>query len=46
MRYHRRKASARTITVKYAGRCAGNIRQTMVRDPGEDAADRWNESHS
>jgi hypothetical protein len=72
--------STRTITVKYAGKCAccgatiaagqladyyparrqiahiggldGNsarctseIRRADLRDPGEDAADRWNETH-
>ncbi len=32
-----------------SGRCSANIKTSMtadyVRDPGEDAADRWNEQH-
>lgn len=30
-----------------SARCANNIRTSaeIVRDPGEDAADRWNETH-
>jgi hypothetical protein len=28
-----------------SGTCTANIRAEYVRDPGEDAADRWNELH-
>jgi hypothetical protein len=28
-----------------SARCSANLRQDFVRDPGEDAADRWNETH-
>lgn len=31
-----------------SARCTANLRQAveLVRDPGEDMADRWNETHS